>query len=177
MTKKKWKIEPIVDANFVPPHIVAELRLRVSSILRTRGFTKDVCDRIINAVADAVAHPIYGNGITVEQTGRGRPADIGAQMLSSEISGIFRTENIRGNSLRSEEDNIGVIAEVEAVAQTARKLSNGETLAAGVMARPARISGAEASVGPVSRTPHPLKSTLRPNPLSSKTFPLPDSDS
>jgi hypothetical protein len=149
-----WKIKHTVD--YEPPsnpeHLV-ELRSRLERTLQRHGLTGDVRDRIKSRVIRAVEYPAYGNGISAEHIGRGRPPDYGSQLLASEIRQIFLEEGLSGNSLRSDDDKIGVVAEVEAIAQTARKVVWGIPHAQGVSARPARITAAQASVGPVKRLP------------------------
>lgn len=154
MNEAVWKIQHSVD--YEPPsnpkHLI-KFRTRVDKTLRRRGFTDDVAKRLQSRIVRAVESPSYGNGISAEHIGRGRPPDYGSQLLASEIKQIFLEEGISGNSLRSDDDKIGIVAEIEAIAQTARKVVWGIPHAQGVSARPARITAAQASVGPVKRLP------------------------
>jgi len=108
-------------------------------------------------VVDAVKVAVYWHGLTLRSKGAGRPADGAGQMLSSEIYELFRLHGISGNSLEPDEDlyKVGVITEVEAAAQTARKLILGIGDGTGVMARPARTSEARKLIGRVERIVHP----------------------
>ncbi len=154
MSETKWKIVPVVD--YVPPsnpEYLKKLRSQLDEALGRHGLTDDAHKRVKSRIVRAVENPSFGNGISVEHTGRGRPPDYGGLMLSSEIKQIFQEEGISGNSLRSDDDKIGVVAEIEAIAQTARRIVWGLPLQKGVCARPARITAAQASVGPVTRLP------------------------
>ncbi len=154
MNEAIWKIEHIVD--YKPPsnpEYFAKLRSQLDEALRRHGRTDDVRIRVKKRIVRAVENPSYGNGISAQHIGRGRPPDYGSQMLASEIRQIFLEESISGNSLRSDDDKIGVVAEVEAIAQTARKIVWSILPEQGVSARPARITAAHASVGPVTRLP------------------------
>lgn len=160
MNEVIWKIEHIVD--YEPPsnpEYLVRLRSHVGEALRRHGITDDVHKRLKSRIVRTVENPSYGNGISAEHTGRGRPPDYGSQMLASEIKQIFLEEGLSGNSLRSDDDKIGVVAEIEAIAQTARKIVWGIPLKQGVSARPARITTSQASVGPVTRSPTPPADT------------------
>lgn len=156
----KHQIETIVD--YIPPsdlkHLV-KLKAQIDEALRRHGITDDARRRLKSRIVRAVEHPSYGNGISFEHKTRGRPPDFGAMMLAAEINEIFLEEDIAGNSLRSDDDKIGVIAEIEAIAQTARKVVWGVPLKQGVSARPARLTTSSASLGPVTRPPVQLLDT------------------
>src|SRR5215831_5218358 len=132
------------------------------------------------AVAKSLRHSRQCRKLAAE--GRGRPASVAA-FLSVNAADLLKKEGLRGNWLQlgdDEEDGpIGLVAELEAIAQTAfrqathrlqRHLSGelrretelekvvcpdesaGQSKQAGVMARPARISKARRILGKVFRT-------------------------
>jgi hypothetical protein len=152
MIKKRWDTDGDDIFVFPLPETILKTEQCVRGILERHGLPPDVLEQLPRGVTDAVEGSLFWNGLTFESTGAGRPVDAAGQLLSSEINQLFRSRGIVGNSLRSEDDEIGVIAEVEAVAQTMRKQELGAKV--GVMARPARISTALGSIGAVERIRH-----------------------
>lgn len=112
----------------------------VQKNLQRRAFPPEVGNLLIAGVTEAVRAALFWNGVTLEGAGAGRRVDVAGHLLSSEIDKLFRAQGIVGNSLRSVDDEIGVIAETEAIAQWALRRILGNDR--GVDARPARISAA-----------------------------------
>jgi hypothetical protein len=79
-----------------------------------------------------------------------------ACLLSVNVADLLKEHGVRGNWLRlgdDDEEYVGPVTELEAIAQTAFREACGEQV--GVMARPARISKARKTLGKVHRTKLP----------------------
>jgi hypothetical protein len=90
-----------------------------------------------------------GRSRRFEKQGPGRPADVAGNILSSEVANVLGNAGLRGNWLApgdAEEDGApGLVAELEAIAQSAYKEASGSM--AGAVSRPARISEAKKLLG------------------------------
>jgi hypothetical protein len=140
VTQKTWHISH--DGVFISPlpNTILNMERLVHKVIERHSVPPDFWDHLIKGVTDAVMNALFWNGITFGSNGAGRRVDVPGQLLSSEVDQLFRSCGITGNSLRSRHDEIGVIAETEAVARTVLRQILGDEI--GVMARPARISAA-----------------------------------
>jgi hypothetical protein len=105
---------------------------------------------ILRELIDVVSFAYVGRKHTLEQTGAGRPVNGPANLLSVDVADLLSKYGIRGNWLdTSWAGNTGLVAELEAIAQTVLRQACRE--ANGVAARPARISRARKTLGKVHR--------------------------
>jgi hypothetical protein len=177
---RKWMGE--FGSASLPADIEDALRQRSRNVLGRYGVSDEVIDRVVSALVHEVSWACAGREYKLDAEGRGRPASVAA-LLSVNVADLLKKEGLRGNWLQLGDDKehgpIGLVAELEAIAQTAfrqathrlqRHLggelprqtelekvvcsdeSAGQSKQAGVMARPARISKARRILGKVFRT-------------------------
>lgn len=108
---------------------------------------------IVEEITNEVSWAFVGRNHKLERGGRGRPAEGVANLLSVNVADILMNHKIRGNWLgggtEDEDGDMGIVAEVEAVALAA--LREACETPVGVMARPARISEGRKMLGKVER--------------------------
>ena len=137
----------------LPEGIERQLRERVVSVLERQGQTGDLIDRVSGRIVEVVSWAFAGREIQLTKGGPGRPPSASGNILSVDVADILGSEGVRGNWLApgdEEEDGaIGIIAELEAIAQTAYKQAC--VAATGTTARPARVTEARKLLGKVTR--------------------------
>jgi hypothetical protein len=177
---RKWKGK--FGSASLPPDVEEALRQRTRNVLGRYGVSDEVIARVVSALVDEVSWACAGREHKLDAEGRGRPASVAA-LLSVNVADLLKKEGLRGNWLQLGDDEehgpIGLVAELEAIAQTALRQAThrlqrhlgGElrretelekvvcpdesveqSEQAGVMARPARISKARKTLGKVRRT-------------------------
>jgi len=151
---RKWNGEFGVGS--LPAEIEGALRQRSRNVLERHGVSNEVIGKVVSALFDEVSWAYAGRNHKLEAEGRGRPASVAA-LLSVNVADLLKKEGLRGNwrQLGDDEEDapIGLVAELEAIAQTAFREACGDQAA--VMARPARISEARKMLGKVHRTKLP----------------------
>ena len=79
--------------------------------------------RIVNALFDEASWAFAGRNHKLIAEGRGRPVSGPANVLSVNVDDLLREHGLRGNWLQPGDDeehgDIGLVAELEAIAQTA----------------------------------------------------------
>jgi hypothetical protein len=153
---RKW-VNPggpgTISCGTLPSEIEEQLRRRTTNVLKRHGQTCDVIDKVVPRIFDAVSYAFAGRNLRFEKQGPGRPADVAGNILSSEVASVLGNAGLRGNWLApgdAEEDGApGLVAELEAIAQSAYKKASGST--AGTASRPARISEAKKLLGKITQ--------------------------
>jgi hypothetical protein len=142
-----------ISPDTLPDKIEGQLRRRTANVLRRHGQTDDIIDKVVPRIVDAVSYAFAGRNLRFEKQGPGRRAGVAGNILSFEVANVLGNVGLRGNWLApgdTEEDGApGLVAEVEAIAQSAYKEASGST--AGTVSRPARISEANKLLGKVTR--------------------------
>jgi hypothetical protein len=127
------------------------LRGRIENILNRHAVAK--ADDIARELTDEVSWAFVGHKYKLEQGGAGRPANGPANLLSVNVADALKKYEIRGNWLgggtEEEDGQLGIVAELEAVAQAAFREAC--KIEKAVMARPARISEARKMFGKIER--------------------------
>jgi len=145
---RKWKGN--FECGSLPDQISNDLEKWVKNALDRHSVPSPVADEILRELIDAVQYAYVGHEHKLEQTGAGRPLSGPANLLSVDVADLLSKYGIRGNWLdTSWAGSTGLVAEMEAFAQTAFRQACGE--AGGVLARPARISKARKALGKVHR--------------------------
>jgi hypothetical protein len=151
---RKWNGEMGIAS--LPADVEEALRQRSRNVLERHGVSYEVIGKVVSALFDEVSWAHAGRKHKLDAEGRGRPASVAA-LLSVNVADLLMKEELRGNWLQpgddEEDGHIGLVAELEAITQTAFREACGEQ--AGVMARPARISKARKTLGKVHRTKLP----------------------
>lgn len=136
------------------------LRRRIENILDRHAVPFAEAQEIIEELTDEVSWAFAGREHKLERGGRGRPADGPTNLLSVNVADMLMKHNIRGSWLgggtEEEDGQIGIVAELEAVALAAFReacaiKAGAIARAAGAMARPARISEARKMLGKIER--------------------------
>jgi hypothetical protein len=134
----------------LPDQISDDFQRWVSNALNRHAVPCADAKEILRELTDVVSFAYVGRKHKLEQPGAGRPLNGTANLLSVEVANVLSKYGIRGNWLDPGwAGNTGLVAELEAMAQTALRLACGE--ANGVAARPARISKARKTLGKVHR--------------------------
>jgi hypothetical protein len=139
------------ESGSLPDETMKTLRGRIENILSRHAVAQ--ADEIVEELIDEVSWAFVGHKHKLEQGGPGRPANGPANLLSVNVADALKKYEIRGNWLgggtEEEDGQLGIVAELEAVALVAlREACKVET---GVMARPARISEARKMLGKIER--------------------------
>src|SRR5262245_61701958 len=128
----------------LPVDIQGTLRGRITNVLQRHGVSGEILAKIVSALIDEVSWAYAGREHKLEAEGRGRPVSGPVNLLSVNVADLLRKNGLRGSWLQPGDDEeqgaMGLVAELEAIAQTAFREACGEQ--AGVMARPARITKA-----------------------------------
>jgi hypothetical protein len=134
----------------LPDQISDDFQRWVSNILNRHAVPSADAKEILRELTDVVSFAYVGRKHKLEQPGAGRPLNGAANLLSVEVADVLSKYGIRGNWLDSSwAGNTGLVAELEAMAQSALRQACGEVN--GVAARPARISRARKTLGKVHR--------------------------
>jgi hypothetical protein len=137
----------------LPNEKMKTLRGRIKNILTRHAVPLDKAEDIVTELTDEVSWAFVGHKHKLERGGRGRPTDGPANLLSVNVADALKKHEIRGNWLggntEEEDGQLGIVAELEAVALAA--LRDACKLEKGVMARPARISEARKLLGKIER--------------------------
>ena len=138
------------ESGSLPDQISDDFQRWVKNALNRHAVPCTDAKEILRELTDVVSFAYVGRKHKLEQTGAGRPLSGPANLLSVDVADLLRKYGIRGNWLDpSWAGNTGLVAELEAIAQTALRQACGE--ANGVAARPARISKARKTLGKVHR--------------------------
>jgi hypothetical protein len=154
----KWKMphgmknrELLIDS--LPLVVINRLKTRVAAVLLRNQIANDVASKVISALIDAVSSAFVGRDLALVAAGAGRPMRASSNVLSIEVADLLKQAGIRGNWRMSGDEEwdgpIGIVAELEAIAQTALTDASGGN--SGVMARPARITEAGRRLGKLFR--------------------------
>ncbi|WP_426437532.1 hypothetical protein [Bradyrhizobium genosp. P] len=110
---------------------------------------------IVEELVDEISWAFAGSGHALKRTGRGRPVDGAEKLLAVRVPEILRGHGVRGNWLEGDAGEIGIVAELEAVAQAALRQARKEQRE--THSRPARTSEAGRILGKVHRNDPPPK--------------------
>jgi hypothetical protein len=142
-----------ISIGALPNEIERQLRDRVTNVLQRSGQTDDLIRRVAQGIVVATSWAFVGRQVRLANVGAGRRPDASGNLLSLDIEHILKAEGLRGNWLApgdAQEDGVpGLVAELEAIAQTAYKQACGSDT--GTAARPARVSAARNLLGKVTR--------------------------
>jgi hypothetical protein len=129
------------------------LRMRVTAVLRHNAASEEVTSKVTSALIDAVSSAFVGRDMALVAAGAGRPMRVSSNVLSIDVADLLKQAGIRGCWLalgdEVEDGLIGVVAELEAIAQAALRVASGVNI--GAMARPARITDARRRLGKIFR--------------------------
>jgi len=153
---RKWKGKQLTIGQGLPAEIQKALRQRSRNVLERHGIADELIDKIVSALVHQVSWAYNEREYKLEAEGPGRPVSGPACLLSVNVADLLKEHGVRGNWLRlgdDDEEYVGPVTELEAIAQTAFREACGEQV--GVMARPARISKARKTLGKVHRTKLP----------------------
>lgn len=124
-----------------------ELRRRTTNILDRHGLG-DRLD-IVQELVDEVSWAFAASGHNLARSSRGRPVDGPEKLLAVLIPEFLKKHGIRGNWLQGDSGEIGIVAELEAVAQAALRRARNQGRE--TMSRPARTREAGRILGKVHR--------------------------
>lgn len=124
-----------------------ELRQRTTNILDRHGLG-DRLD-IVQELVDEVSWALAASGHKLARSGRGRPVDGPEKLVAVLVPEILKKHGVRGNWLQGDSGEIGLVAELEAVAQAALRRARKQERE--TMSRPARTSEARGILGNVHR--------------------------
>ncbi len=137
----------------LPESVERQLRNRLASVLARHGQTSKAIDRVSQRIVEAVSWAYAGRNIQLTNDGPGRPPAASGNILSIDVADILSGEGVRGNWLapgdEQEDGAIGLVAELEAIAQTAYKQASGADI--GTAARPARVTEARKLLSKITR--------------------------
>jgi hypothetical protein len=136
------------ECGSLPNQIRKDLGRRIKKILNRHAMPFPYTKEIVRELIDEVSFAYAGREHELQQNGAGRPTNGPANLLSVRVADILKNYGVRGNWLDlGWAGQTGLVAELEAVAQTALRQACGG--ANGVAARPARISKARRTLGKV----------------------------
>ena len=145
---RRWKGS--FESGSLPEQISNDFQRWVKNTLNRHAVTCTDAKKILTELTDVVSFAYVARKHKLEQTGAGRPLNGPTNLLSVDVADLLSKHGVRGNWLDpSWAGNTGLVAELEAIAQTALRQACGE--ANGVAARPARISEARKILGKVHR--------------------------
>jgi hypothetical protein len=119
------------------------LRRRTTKILERHGLG-DRLD-IVQELVDEVSWAFAASEHKLTRNGRGGPIDGPEKLLAVLVPEILKGHGMRGNRLQGDDGAIGMVAELEAVAEAT--LRRARTEDAKTISRPARTSGAQETRG------------------------------
>jgi hypothetical protein len=131
----------------LPEEIEEDLRTRSANILDRHGLG-DRLD-IVQELVDEVSWAFAGSEHELKRTGRGRPVDGTEKLVAVLVPDMLSKHGIRGNWLQGDAGEIGIVAELEAVAQASLRHSRKEDRE--TTSRPARTTEARKLLGKVHR--------------------------
>ena len=155
---RKWKMPHNMQSgallvDLLPPTLIELLRTRVAAVLLRNAVPEEVTLRVTGALIDAVSYAFVGRNLALVSAGAGRPLSASANVLSIDVRDILKQAGIRGcwGMLGDEEEDgrIGIVTELEGIAQTALRVASGGGTA--VMARTARITESRRRLGKIFR--------------------------
>ena len=139
----------MADMVSLPETVEEQLWRRAAKILERHGHS-DRLD-IVRELVDEVSFAFAGSNHELKRHGRGRPVDSPEKLLAVRIADVLMKHEIRGNWVgpgdHEEDGEMGIVAEIEAIAQSA--LSEAQGGDPGVMCRPARLSDGRKLLGKV----------------------------
>jgi hypothetical protein len=146
---RKWI--GMADVVSLPKTVEEQLRQRTANILNRHGY-RDRFD-IVQELVDEVSFAFAGSNHELKRNGRGRPVDGPEKLLAVIIGDVLMKHGIRGNWVgigdQEEDGEIGIVAELESIAQSAYRQSQGKD--PGTICRPARITEGRKILGKVFR--------------------------
>jgi hypothetical protein len=131
----------------LPPEAEKAVRDRITNILERHGLT-DPLD-LLEALVDEISWAFAGTAHQLKREGRGRPVDGAEKLLAARIPQVLKDHGVRGNWLQGDDGEIGIVSEIEAVAQGALRQARKQERQ--TMSRPARTSDARKLLGNVYR--------------------------
>jgi hypothetical protein len=135
----------------LPEAVEEKLRRRTANILNRHGHS-DRLD-IVQELVDEVSWAFAASNHELKRNGRGRPVDGPEKLLAVIIADVLMKHGIRGNWVgpgdQEEDGEMGIVAELESIAQSALRQAQGEDRT--VTCRPARISEGRKILGKVFR--------------------------
>jgi hypothetical protein len=141
----------MADTVSLPEVVEEQLRQRTANILKRHGYS-DRLD-IVQDLVDEVSWAFAGSNHELKWNGRGRPVDGLEKLLAVLLADVLKKHGVRGNWVgpgdEEEDGEIGIVAELESIAQSALREAQGED--PGVTCRPARISEGRKILGKVFR--------------------------
>lgn len=143
----------------LPEEIETQTAMRFRNVLKQHGLTDHEVQKLLPDLMDEVGYAAAGRPHQLASDARGRPPDGMSNLLSVQIASILDKHGFKGNWRGSSAYlRDGLVAELEAVAQTAYRQAASYD-APGVITRPARISEAKSRLGRVHRNnPLPARS-------------------
>jgi len=135
----------------LPKPVEEELRQRTTKILDRHGLggRSDIVQEIVDEVSWALAACKH----ELKQGNRGRPVNAPEKLIAVLVPEVLKKHGVRGNWLSTGDDEeegvMGIVAELEAVAQAALRQARNQVR--GTMSRPARTSEARRILGKVFR--------------------------
>ena len=118
---RKW--EGSLGSRSLSDKAMKVLRGRIENILTRHAVPPAKADHIIGELAHEISCGFAGHEHTLGGGGRGRPAGGPANLLSVGVADVLRKHQIGGSWLgggtEEEDGQMGIVAELEAVAQTA----------------------------------------------------------
>jgi hypothetical protein len=139
----------MADFASLPEAVEKQLRQRTANILNRHGHS-DRLD-IVQELVDEVSWAFAGSNHELKRDGRGRPVDGPEKLLAVRIADVLMKHEIRGNWVglgdHEEDGQMGIVAEVEAIALSALREAQGADPS--VTCRPARISESRKILGKV----------------------------
>jgi hypothetical protein len=124
-----------------------ELRRRITNILGRHGLGNRL--EIVQELFEQVSWALAARQHKLSRTGRGRPVDGPEKLLAVLVPEVLERHSVRGNWLQGDNGEIGIVAELEAVAQAALRQARKQDRE--TMARPARASEARRMLGKIYR--------------------------
>ena len=135
----------------LPKAVEEELRRRTMKILDRHGLG-DQTD-IVQEIVDEVSWALAACKHELKRGNRGRPVNAPEKLVAVLVPDVLNKHGVRGNWLSTgddeEEGGMGIVAELEAVAQAALRQARSQECE--TMSRPARISESRKILGKVFR--------------------------
>jgi hypothetical protein len=147
---RKWTGDFAIAS--LPDKIEGQLTRRSENVLKRHNVPTTTVERIAGELIHEVSFAYAARSYTLKG-GRGPRPDAPSNVLSVNIADLLASHGLRGNWLNAGDDEedgqMGMVAELEAIAQSAFRTARGDET--GTMVRPARISNARKTLGKVHR--------------------------
>lgn len=137
----KWTGGP--GCTSLKPEVEEELRRRIINIL-DRHSLSDRLD-VVQELVDETSWALAASEHKLTRGGRGRPVDGPEKLLAVRVPEILQRHGVRGNWRQGDDGDLGIVAELEAVAQAALRQARNQERE--TMSRPARSSEARKLLG------------------------------